>query len=84
MASKAAAQIRQGSVGRGRQLGKREGCGRTEERPNQGEEGRPEVNRSRGTNNKMQWKTKLVEGWYALSYRAGDHNRRQESGINRL
>ena len=48
-----------------------------------GREGQ-EVNRSRGTNNKMQWKTKLVEGWYAQSYRAGDHSRHQESRINRL
>ena len=33
-----------------------------------------EVNRSGGTrtNNTMQLETKLVEGWYALSYRAGD------------
>ena len=39
-----------------------------------GREGQ-EVNRNRGTNNKMQWKAKLVERWYAQSYRAGDHNR---------
>ena len=43
-----------------------------------------ELNKNRGTNNKMQWKTKLVERWYAQSYRAGDHSRLQDSSINRL
>ena len=84
MASKAAAQIRQGSVGLGqRQEEEKERrwdkC-KAKEKAERGQE----VNRSRGTNNKTQWKTKLVEGWYARSYRAGDHNRHQESGINRL
>ena len=43
-----------------------------------------ELNKNRGTNNKMQWKTKLVKRWYAQSYRAGDHSRLQDSSVNRL
>ena len=51
---------------------------------NLGKEGKQEANRSGGTNNKMQLETKLVERWYARSYRVGDHKCRPESGISRL
>ena len=86
MASKTAAQIRQRSVGLGwcqeeEQERRWDKCKAKEKA-----ERRQEVNRSRETNNKMQWKTKLVEGWYSTHAAAGPVIIIviKKSGINRL
>ena len=83
MASKAAAQIRQGSVGLGqRQEEEKERRWDKCKAKEKEERGRKSTEAGGPTTNCSGRRS--IEGWYAQGYRAGDHSRLQESRINRL